>query len=169
MSHGPRIRQLDPIIAQRIAAGEVIDRPQAIVRELLDNAIDAGSTRIDVYIEDGGISSIKVIDDGTGMDREDLALCCRSHATSKISEVSDLYAIRTLGFRGEALASMAACSKMTIMSSPDREHTNTLTVTEGLIEEPVPGGYAKGTTIEVRDLFYSIPGRKNFLKSPQSM
>jgi DNA mismatch repair protein MutL len=168
MSHGPRIRQLDPIIAQRIAAGEVIDRPQAIVRELLDNAIDAGSTRIDVYIEDGGISSIKVIDDGTGMDREDLALCCRSHATSKISEVSDLYAIRTLGFRGEALASMAACSKMTIMSSPDREHTNTLTVTEGLIEEPVPGGYAKGTTIEVRDLFYSIPGRKNFLKSPQA-
>ena len=163
-----RIIQLDPSVAQRIAAGEVIDRPQAVVRELLDNAIDAHATTIDVYIENGGIGSLRIIDNGIGMSKEDLTLCCKSHTTSKISQVSDLYAIHTLGFRGEALASMAVCSKMTIMSSVDSAQTYTLSVTDGIEHGPTPGGYTKGTTIEVKDLFYSIPGRRNFLKSQRA-
>lgn len=155
-------------MAQRIAAGEVIDRPQAIVRELIDNALDAQASHIEIEIEQGGISSIRILDDGTGMTREDLAICCESHATSKILSVEDLYHISTLGFRGEALASVAACSRLKIMSSFMHQQTYTLEIDEGRISEPVIGGYAKGTTIEVRDLFYSIPGRRNFLKSPQA-
>ncbi len=163
-----RIKELDPYVAQRIAAGEVIDRPQAIIRELLDNSIDAGSTTIDVYLEQGGISSIKVIDDGMGMSREDISICYRSHTTSKISTIDDLYAIRTLGFRGEALSSIAACSKLKIISSFDEEPTYTVSILDGIAEGPYEAGHAKGTTIEIRDLFYSIPGRKKFLKSPQA-
>ncbi len=162
------VKLLDPFVAQRIAAGEVIDRPQAVIRELIDNAIDADASQIDVYIEQGGIDVIRVIDNGIGMDKEDLSLCCKSHATSKITTVEDLYTVGTLGFRGEALASIAACSKLTIMSSADREHTYTLSVTDAIEHGPVPGGNAKGTTIEVRDLFYSIPGRKKFLKRAQA-
>ncbi len=163
-----RIRELDPYVAQRIAAGEVIDRPQAIIRELLDNSIDAGSTTIDVYLEQGGISSIKVIDDGIGMSQDDISICYKSHTTSKITTIDDLYSIRTLGFRGEALSSIAACSKLRIISTYEKEPTYTVSILDGKAEGPYESGHAKGTTIEINDLFYSIPGRRKFLKSPQA-
>ncbi len=168
MAERRHIRELDPYVAQRIAAGEVIDRPQAIIRELLDNSIDAGATKVDIFLEDGGISLIKVIDNGTGMDREDLSICYLSHTTSKISTIDDLYAIRTLGFRGEALASMAACSKLRIVSKSEGNEAYTVSVRDGAAEGPVESGHPNGTTVEIRDLFYSIPGRRKFLKSPQA-
>jgi DNA mismatch repair protein MutL len=159
---------LDPLVAQRIAAGEVIDRPAAIVRELLDNAIDAGATHIEVYLEQGGIDMVKVIDDGSGMDREDLQLCCKSHATSKVSSVEDLEGVDTLGFRGEALASIAACTRLTVSSRASSGETYTLTVKDGIQEGPVLSGHAKGTTVTAQQLFHAIPGRKKFLKSAQA-
>lgn len=162
------IVELDPQVAQRIAAGEVIDRPQAVLRELLDNAIDAQATSIDVYITEGGIGEVKVIDNGMGMSREDLLLCCRPHATSKIRTVEDLYTISTMGFRGEALASMAACARLSITSATEDGLSYTITTDDGAITEPVIGAHPKGTIAEVGELFYSIPGRRNFLKSPRS-
>lgn len=114
------IRRLDPIVASRIAAGEVVERPASVLRELLDNSIDAGATKISVYLEAGGTKSLTVTDDGTGMSAEDLVLACESHATSKVSTLDDLFNLKTLGFRGEALSSIAACSKLTIDSNSNR-------------------------------------------------
>ena len=162
-----RIHILDDIVAQRIAAGEVIERPESIVRELLDNAIDAGAGSIDVYITDGGITEIRVIDDGTGMSAEDLQKCCKPHATSKITRIDDLYNLHTLGFRGEALYSIAACSRLTITSRFQGD-CNTLTVTDGIEQQVTSGGNTPGTTVTARDIFYAIPGRRNFLKRPQA-
>jgi DNA mismatch repair protein MutL len=162
------VRLLDSSVAQRIAAGEVIERPESIVRELMDNAIDAGADSIDVYIQDGGIKEIKVIDNGGGMSPEDLALCCRSHATSKIENVDDLYALGTLGFRGEALYSISACTRLSICSRRGENVPYTLTVNEGRQEGPLPGGSTPGTTVTASDLFYSIPGRRKFLKRSQA-
>ncbi|MGM0432169.1 MAG: DNA mismatch repair endonuclease MutL [Spirochaetota bacterium] len=168
MPNDSHIQLLEPLVAQRIAAGEVIDRPQAIVRELLDNAIDAGASHIDVAVEQGGIESIRVVDDGSGMSRDDLALCCQSHATSKVATVEDLTQVTTLGFRGEALASMASCAEVTITAADSQGEAHTVTVSDGKQEGPVPGGHARGTTVIVRQLFRTIPGRKKFLKSPQA-
>jgi DNA mismatch repair protein MutL len=162
------IQLLDNSVAQRIAAGEVIERPESIVRELLDNAIDAGAGSIEIHITDGGISEIKIIDDGSGMSREDLAICCNSHATSKISRVEDLYALETLGFRGEALYSISACTRLTICSRQGDSVPYTITINDGLQTGPEPGGNSPGTTITARDLFFSIPGRRKFLKRPQA-
>lgn len=162
------IVQLDPQVAQRIAAGEVIDRPQAVLRELLDNAIDAEASSIDVYITDGGIGEVKVIDNGRGMSREDLLLCCKPHATSKIRTVEDLYTISTMGFRGEALASMAACARLSITSALEDGLSYTISTDSGFFADPVIGAHPKGTMAVARDLFYSIPGRRNFLGSPRS-
>jgi len=111
-----RIVILREQVARKIAAGEVIDRPFSVVRELLDNSIDAGSRNIEVYIEDGGLTRIRVIDDGYGMEREDLAICCKRHATSKIREEEDLSRLTSLGFRGEALAAMGACARLEIIT-----------------------------------------------------
>ena len=157
------IRQLDPIVASRIAAGEVVERPSSVLRELLDNSIDAKASKISVYIEQGGIKSLTVIDDGNGMDTEDLALACESHATSKVRTLDDLFNLKTLGFRGEALSSIAACSKLTISSNGNR-----ITVDNGVKGPVVPGGIEKGTSVCMEDLFENIPARKLFLKRPQS-
>ncbi|MCF7952831.1 MAG: DNA mismatch repair endonuclease MutL, partial [Spirochaetales bacterium] len=154
-------------VAQRIAAGEVIDRPNAVLRELLDNAIDAGADTIDVHIQKGGIDSIRVIDNGNGMSKEDLELCCKSHATSKISKISDLDELNTLGFRGEALNSISVSSELKIITKVDAENCYTLETAHGDEEQIYPGGSAKGSTVEVRNLFHAIPARKKFLKSPQ--
>ena len=162
------IQVLSNSVAQRIAAGEVIERPESVIRELLDNAIDANSSAIDVYIKDGGIEEIRVMDDGSGMSQLDLNICCSSHATSKISKVDDLYTLTTLGFRGEALYSISACTKLSIISKQNDDTPYTLSIQDGVQEGPEPGGNTKGTTIIAKDIFYSIPGRRKFLKRPQA-
>ncbi len=160
-----RIHLLRDSVAQKIAAGEVIDRPFSVVRELLDNSIDSEADTIDLYIEGGGIRRTRVIDNGNGMGREDLELCYKPHATSKISAVGDIYNLHTLGFRGEALASIAACAKLTITSAPENEEPHTLEIRNGTpIRLEVSRG-TPGTVVDVADLFYAMPGRRKFLKS----
>ena len=163
-----RIRLLDPLVAQRIAAGEVIDRPASVVRELIDNALDAQARNITVQLVDGGIERITVIDDGIGIGAEDLPLCCRSHATSKVSSLEDLHKLSTMGFRGEALYSIAASARITIASTQDDKTGCTLVVDNGIATEVVPGGPAKGTKVDVEHLFASIPARRLFLKRPST-
>lgn len=157
------IRQLDPIVASRIAAGEVVERPSSVLRELLDNAIDANATKITVHVENGGIKSLTVIDNGSGMSAEDLELACTSHATSKVRTLDDLFNLKTLGFRGEALSSIAACSRLTINSNGNR-----ITVDNGVQGKVVPGSIESGTSVTMEGLFENIPARKLFLKRPQS-
>lgn len=163
-----RIKRLDPIVAQRIAAGEVIERPSSVVRELIDNAIDAGATSITVAIENGGLDLISVMDNGSGIAPEDLSLCCESHATSKVVSVDDLYHLSTMGFRGEALYSIAACARVTIASSWNGKSPWSVTVDNGRKEEPVPGGPSVGTKVDVEGLFKFIPARRNFMKRPSA-
>ena len=157
------IKQLDPIVASRIAAGEVVERPSSVLRELIDNSIDAKATKISVHIEQGGIKSLTVVDNGVGMTKEDLPLACVSHATSKISTIEDLFNLRTLGFRGEALSSIAACSLLTIDSNENR-----IVVDNGKQGSVLPGSVSKGTSVRMENLFELIPARKLFLKRPQS-
>ena len=161
-----RINILRDSVARRIAAGEVIDRPQAVVRELLDNAIDAGATEINLYISGGGIDEIRVTDNGSGMDRQNLQKCFLPHATSKINDFEDIYSTKSLGFRGEALSSIASCSKLMIISAETEDGgAHRLEVNDGKLRSLDPYQGSKGSLISVRDLFYSMPGRKNFLKS----
>lgn len=160
------IRLLDPIVASRIAAGEVVERPASVLRELLDNAIDAGAQKISVYLQGGGIKGLTVVDDGCGMSAEDLTLACVSHATSKVYTLDDLFNLHTLGFRGEALSSIAACSKLTIDSNGHR-----IIVDNGVQSAVLPGstsGTSTGTSVTMEDLFENIPARKLFLKRPQA-
>ncbi len=164
-----RIQILDPAVARKIAAGEVIDRPFSVVRELIDNAIDAGSSEIEVAVENGGMSLIRVTDNGAGMSPEDLKQCFLPHATSKIASLSDLEKIGSLGFRGEALASIAAVSRTQIISAEDdSQPPYRIVVRDGKLESAAPFRGKKGTTVESADLFYSYPGRKRFLKSPSA-
>ena len=161
-----RINILRDSVARRIAAGEVIDRPQAVVRELIDNSIDAGSSEISLHLRGGGIDEIRVVDNGSGMDEENLRKCFLPHATSKITDFEDIYSTYTLGFRGEALSSIAACSKLSITSSTDSDlPANRLEIYDGKLKSLSESMGQKGTVISVRDLFYSMPGRRNFLKS----
>lgn len=160
------IHLLDPLVAQRIAAGEVIERPASVVRELIDNAIDAQATSITVQIVEGGIERITVIDDGVGIPSEDLPLCCRSHATSKVASLDDLYNLSTMGFRGEALYSIAASAKVTIASRFQQYPPASIVVDNGREEPVFPGGPERGTKIDVEHLFSAIPARRLFLKRP---
>jgi DNA mismatch repair protein MutL len=161
-----RIRILPPEEARRIAAGEVIDRPAALVREFLDNAIDAEGRLIEVIIEEGGIRRTEVVDDGGGMAKEDLEICWLTHATSKISTLDDLKSAVTLGFRGEALAAAAAVSRLEILSSRDGTEAWKLSVGPGEKGAPVleQGRRARGTSIRALGLYDTIPARKRFLK-----
>ncbi|MBN1836894.1 MAG: DNA mismatch repair endonuclease MutL [Spirochaetales bacterium] len=169
-----RIRILREDVSRKIAAGEVIDRPLSVVRELLDNAIDAGARSVETALEGGGLARIRVVDDGLGMSREDLELCWQRHATSKIQAAEDLYRVRTLGFRGEALASIAACSRLSIVSRPrddagaPGEAAARLVVEGGrrLVLEEHQG--PPGTSVDVADLFFNLPPRRRFLKSPSA-
>lgn len=161
-----RIHLLRDSVAQKIAAGEVIDRPFSVVRELLDNSLDSGADNIDLYIEGGGVRRIRVLDNGNGMNREDLELCYRPHATSKISAVGDIYNLHTLGFRGEALASIAACAKLSITSASEAGEPHTLEVRNGTPIRLELSRGTRGTVVDVADLFYAMPGRRKFLKSP---
>jgi DNA mismatch repair protein MutL len=163
-----KIRRLDPILADRIAAGEVVERPAAAVKELVENALDAGASRIDVTIAGGGQKLIRVIDDGAGMDEADLVLCVERHATSKIPD-GDLTNIATLGFRGEALPSIASVARLEI-ATRRREAANglRLRVEFGAASAPAPVALAQGTRVEARDLFAATPARLKFLKSERA-
>ena len=159
-----RIKVLRASEARKIAAGEVIDRPLSLVRELLDNSIDSAASSIELYIERGGIDSVRVVDNGSGMSREDVSICFLSHATSKIDTVDDLNRITSLGFRGEALSSIAACSRLSVTSSNGIEGTK-VTVRGGEIAVTENAPLNRGTIVEARDIFFNIPARKKFLKT----
>ena len=161
MSQTNPVRTLNAEVARKIAAGEVIDRPNAVVRELIDNAIDSGATQITVEITGGGIEKIRVIDDGSGMTKEDLQNCARPHATSKIATEVDLMNLSTLGFRGEALASIAAVARLSITSGGFKMRAS---ITEDHIIEPV--AVTKGTIVQSEGLFENFPARRQFLKRP---
>jgi DNA mismatch repair protein MutL len=165
----PTIRLLDDTLIDQIAAGEVIERPANLVKELLENAVDAQATAITVSVEDGGRGLVRVSDDGTGMSPEDAALSIERHATSKIAAFDDLVRVSTLGFRGEALPSIGSVSRMTITTRPKNDLEGTRVVVEGgAVREISPAGCPPGTTVEVHDLFYNVPARKKFLRARQT-
>ena len=163
------IQQLSASIVNKIAAGEVIERPASVVKELMENALDAGSTRVDVAIEKGGGDLVRVADNGSGISSDQLILAVASHATSKIHTADDLFSIGTLGFRGEALASIAEVSRMRLRSrTHDALEATELEIIGGQLRDVVPCAGASGTTIEVRDLFYNTPVRRKFLRTTQT-
>jgi DNA mismatch repair protein MutL len=164
----PAIRILPAHTVNRIAAGEVIERPAAAVKELVENALDAGAARIAVALTGGGIERIEVTDDGWGMDADALALAVLRHATSKLAD-DDLVRIATLGFRGEALPSIGAAARLSITSRPaDAAHAFEIRVEGGVVTEPVPAAGPPGTRVVVRDLFFATPARRKFLKNPRT-
>ena len=161
-----RIRLLPEILASQVAAGEVVERPASVVKELVENSIDAGARRIEISIRRGGISVIRVADDGCGMDRDDALLSLERHATSKIRTSADLAAIATLGFRGEALPSIASVSRFRLTTrEPEAMAGTEIIVAGGRIDTVRDGGEAPGTQIEVRSIFYNLPARRKFLRS----
>jgi DNA mismatch repair protein MutL len=160
---------LDDTLVDQIAAGEVIERPANLVKELLENAIDAEASAITVSVEDGGRALVRISDDGIGMSREDARLAIERHATSKIRSFEDLTHVGTLGFRGEALPSIASVSRMTITTRPDAELEGTRILVEGgELREVAPAGCPPGTCVEVSDLFFNVPARKKFLRARQT-
>jgi DNA mismatch repair protein MutL len=162
-----KIQILSDEMASRIAAGEVVERPASVVKELLENSLDAGATEISVWIEKAGTSLIRVTDNGEGMGREDLALAVERHSTSKLKNAEDLFRIATLGFRGEALPSIASVSKMEIRSRPPHSPSGHCARVEGGKKEEVREAAAPaGTTVEIREIFFNTPARRKFLKSP---
>lgn len=161
-----RIHQLDPLVVNKIAAGEVIERPASAVKELLENSVDALATRVEVDVAAGGTELIRVVDDGEGIHPDDLPLCVASHATSKISSAEDLFRVQTLGFRGEALASIAAVSQFRIRSRQAESSTGyELECSGGTLGTPQPCGCPAGTQIEIRQLFSNTPVRRKFLRT----
>ena len=165
----PKIRILPEQLANQIAAGEVVERPASVVKELLENAIDAGASELFIDVEQGGKRLVKVADNGCGMAKEDLFLALERHATSKIASAVDLFALHTLGFRGEALPSIASVSRLRLTSRPaDQELGWQLYAEGGTIRQAEALGAATGTVVEVRDLFFNTPGRRKFLRSDET-
>ncbi len=161
-----RIKQLDPKLANQIAAGEVVERPASVVKELLENSLDAKSTEIHVMVEMGGTRLIKIRDNGSGIGKEDLSLALNRHATSKIESIKDLVAVGTLGFRGEALASIASIARLTLTSNDDEGQSGWSVNGETLEISPAP--HPRGATVEVRDLFFNTPARRKFLRTERT-
>lgn len=166
-----RIQQLNTRLSNQIAAGEVVERPASVVKELLENSLDANCSRIDIELENGGSRLIRIRDDGDGIHADDLTLALSRHATSKISDVEDLKAVVTLGFRGEALASIASVSRLSLISNATSSIENgcCITVTGETMQADVsPAPHPQGTTVEVKDLFFNTPARRNFLRTEKT-
>lgn len=167
--HENKIRILDRDTINKIAAGEVIDRPASVVKELVDNSIDAGATEVRIEVEKGGKHSILIRDNGCGMSRADALLAYKKHATSKLTKIEDLDTISTMGFRGEALASITAIAKVEILTRPPEEIAGTKVVIHGgKVEETSDAGTAPGTSVHVKDLFYNTPARRKYLKTDRT-
>jgi len=161
-----RIQQLPPSVITKIAAGEVIERPASVVKELLENSVDAGCTRIDLEVEQGGMEMIRVVDDGCGIEPDDLPLAFASHATSKLGTADDLFQIRTLGFRGEALASIGGVAQVTLQSRAASTSAGAEIGCQGGNLSPLRAwNGAQGTRVEVRHLFFNTPVRRKFLRT----
>lgn len=165
-----KIHLLSPQLANQIAAGEVVERPASVIKEVVENSIDAGADRIDIDVEQGGIKLIRVRDNGSGMTAEDLPLALCRHATSKIVGLEDLQAVASLGFRGEALASIGSVSRLSLTTNTDSRSTGWRAVTEGreMAARIEPAAHPRGTTVEVRDLFFNTPARRKFLRAERT-
>jgi len=168
MKSVPRIYQLSPIVANQIAAGEVVERPASVVKELLENSLDAGSTRIEIIVNKGGKSLIQISDNGCGIEKEDLSLALSRHATSKIETLDDLNGVTSLGFRGEALASIASVSEFSLTSAVDREAWKISLEGVELKPKLTAAAHPRGTTIEVANLFFNTPVRRKFLRGERT-
>lgn len=162
------IRPLPDLVVNQIAAGEVVERPASVVKELLENAVDSGATRVDLAIEEGGAKLVRVVDNGCGIAADELPLAVTNHATSKIASAEELFRVGTLGFRGEALASIASVSRLTLRSRRDGQDGAELVINGAAVGEVTPAGTPVGTAIEVRDLFYNTPVRRKFLRTAQT-
>ncbi len=163
-----RIAILPPNVADQIAAGEVVERPASVVKELVENALDAGASRVTVELEDGGRTLVRVSDDGVGMDREDAVLAVARHATSKIRAAADLVGVATYGFRGEALSAIASVSRFELETAPAGGDGTRIQVSGGKTETVEPAARQHGATVTVRQLFYNTPARRKFLRSERS-
>ena len=164
-----RIHELGGFVADQIAAGEVVERPASLVKELVENSLDAAARRVWVATEQGGVKRVTVRDDGTGIHPEDLRLALSRHATSKIRDARDLLGVSSLGFRGEALASMASVARVRITSRlPDADHGFAIEVEGGVEVFHGPAAHPVGTSVEVKDLFYNTPARRKFLKTERT-
>lgn len=165
-----KIKLLSPRLANQIAAGEVVERPASVIKELLENSLDAGANRVEVEIEAGGVKLMRVRDNGGGLDKDDLPMALSRHATSKIYELDDLEAVGTLGFRGEALASISSVSRLSITSNAGEAGDAWQASAEGrdMVAELKPAAHPRGTTVEVRDLFFNTPARRKFLRTEKT-
>lgn len=165
-----KIKLLSPRLANQIAAGEVVERPASVIKELLENSLDAGASRLDIEVEEGGIKLMRVRDNGGGIAKDDLPLALSRHATSKIYELDDLEAVATLGFRGEALASISSVARLSLTSSTSDDSAGWQVVAEGrdMETQVSPAPHPRGTTVEVRDLFFNTPARRKFLRTEKT-
>ena len=173
MSNPPlrnQIRQLNDRLINQIAAGEVIERPAALLKELMENSLDAGATKLVIDVERGGMKRITVTDNGHGIAKDELRLALSRHATSKLVEFDDLFNVSTLGFRGEALPSIGAVSRLMIRSRVEASNSAFEVTCHGSdqVSDPKPVAHAVGTTVEVTDLFYNTPARRKFLKTEKN-
>ena len=163
-----RVKKLSGFVADQIAAGEVVERPASIVKELLENSLDAGAKRIEIRTEGGGVDMLWVGDDGHGITGEDLSLALERHATSKITDAQDLHGIASLGFRGEALASVASVARVKLSSATQTGHGAMCEIHGGVQIKQGPTAHNVGTTVQVRDLFFNTPARRKFLKTDRT-